>query len=130
GRRLGERPEEDREREPDDPARKPAGPPCGEPREERQRDHDAADQTVAELDERVVVLLRKRVALLAAGPVAAAEAGVRQPDGGAGADDQPERAELGDRDHEKPRGAQLERPDARESARSYVHVMTTPAPSS
>ena len=80
-RRLRERPEERREREPSHPARQPGREARAEPRDERGEDRERAHDAVAELDERVVALARQRVAGGAAGPVLAAEAGVRQADG-------------------------------------------------
>src|SRR5207249_5685965 len=59
--------------------------------EQDDGDGDAAQDAVSELDERVVVLRRERVTALTAGPVAAAETGVGQPDRGARQHNQPER---------------------------------------
>ena len=104
-RRLRERAEEDPERKPRCPARQSRRAANREPGEQRERDRDAADETVAELDERVSVLRRQRMPLFAARPVAAAEPGVGQPHRRAGADDQPERAELGDHERKELRRA-------------------------
>ena len=107
-RRLGERAEEDEQRDPPGPVRKPWRSARGQPRDERERDHDAADEPVSELDEGVDVLLGQRPAALAAGPGAAAEARVGQPDGGAAADDQPEEERVRERELDEPRGRELE----------------------
>ena len=88
-RRLRERPDEDRKRQANDPVWQPARAPRREPADEGQRDRDAADESVAELDVGVHVLGRQRVPFLAAGPVATAEPRVRETDRGAGTDDQP-----------------------------------------
>ena len=89
-RRLGERAEQDGERELPRPVRQARRLPRREPGQQRDRDHDAADEAVPELDEGVDVLLGQRRSPLAARPVAAAETGVREPHRRARADDQPE----------------------------------------
>ena len=80
-RRLGERAQEDGEREPAGEARQAADPERAQRGDQRERDRDPADQPVAELDVGVVALFGERLARLAAGPVLAAEAGPGQPDG-------------------------------------------------
>ena len=116
-RRLRERAEERREREPSHPARQPRREACTEPGDERGENRQSADDPVPELDERVVALARQRIARGAAGPVLAAEAGVRQADRRARDDDQPEPERRGER--EPPEGVrrELEPPGAREQGR-------------
>src|SRR5262249_1928442 len=121
-RRLRERAEEDREREPNDPARQPSCPPCAEPREERESDRHAADDAVRELDERVHVLRRERMTRFASWPVAAAEPRVGQTDGGTGADDQPQREELCNGDTEELRRREREPADPRKRGGGRVHA--------
>src|SRR6266498_4537670 len=97
-RRLDERAEKNHERELNDPARKRGRTPCGKPHDERHCDGGAAEQAVAELDVCVSVLRWQWMPLLAARPVAAAETGVGEPHGGAGTYDQPESADLDERE--------------------------------
>ena len=81
----------------------------------------AADHAVPELDEGVSILRGKRMPLFAAGPVATAEPGVGQPHGRAGADDQPERGELGDHERKDLRRAEDDRPEPSERRGLGVH---------
>jgi hypothetical protein len=110
-RRLGERAEQDREREPARPGRQPRCLTGREPGQQSDGDHDSADEPVPELDERVHVLLGQRRAALAARPVAAPEAGVREADGGPGADDQPQEDRVRPRDMHKAHRRDLEAAD-------------------
>ena len=107
-RSLRERAHEQREREPSRPARKRRRPHGSESGEQHDDDRDSAERAVPELDVRVVVPCRERVALLAARPVAAAEPGVGQPDRSARDHDQPENADGGQRGPEELRRRELE----------------------
>jgi hypothetical protein len=121
-RRLGQRSQEDREGETDGVSREPRRATGGQPSDQRQRDRDPADEAVPELDERVRVLRRQRMAGLAPGPVAAAQAGIGEPDGRAGGDDQPERGELDEHESEERRRRELERAQPRDRRRVGVHA--------
>ena len=85
-------------RQPSRPARQPARPPCADREREGQDDRHARDHPVPELDVRVVALLREGLARLASRPVLAAEPRARQPDDGAGRDDQPQSSERQERE--------------------------------
>jgi hypothetical protein len=113
-RRLQEGAEEDRERELDVPPRQRRRAPRGEPREQRRRDRQRAEDAVAELDERVPVLRRQRMTLLAPGPVTAAEPRVGQPHRRAGDDDQPQRRQLGQDERQQRRRRERQRAPARD----------------
>ena len=110
-----------RKRKPRYPARQSRRAANREPGEQRERDRHAADETVAELDECVRVLRRQRMPLFAARPVPAAEPGVGEPHRRAGADDQPERAELGDHERKDLRRSEDDRPEPSERRGLGVH---------
>jgi hypothetical protein len=73
-RGLRDRPGQDREREPAAASREARCQERPDSGQQHEHDHDSAEGAVSELDERVVVLGRQRVAGLAPGPVTAAEA--------------------------------------------------------
>ena len=116
-RRLREGTEQDEQGNPAPPAGESRRPPRREPRHERDRDHDAADEPVSELDEGVDVLLGERLAALASRPVAAPEPRVGQANRRAAADDQPEAGTRSRRELEEARRRELEAPDAGERGR-------------
>ena len=116
-RRLRERPEERREGEPPHPPGQAGCEAGADPRDERGENRESAHEAVSELDERVVALARQRVARRAARPVLAPEAGVRQANGRAGDDDQPEPERRGERESPEGVGRELDRAGAREQGR-------------
>ena len=119
-RSLQKRPHEHAHGRPARPARERVHAKGRERGHERRDDHEPADQTVPELDERVDAVLRERPAGFAAWPGLAAEARPGEPDGGAGHDDQPEPGGCGDRERAEDRRRYLEAADTRGGVRDHL----------